>query len=324
MRSSAPTTAARHRRATCGGPCAATAAGARPRVSRSWAWSLLHLGGCCSSGSLCDGSHVEPPQHALSHGRPRRVQSEAARVAVATCPNAVAGVAVTTLQPSWEPRSESVRKRPGWRRSPPRRRPRSVTRPGGTAIRIAVAAVVVLAVPVRREPADGRRSTRRHRDVAAERRRRRPTLGPTDDDHARVHEPRPRRARCSPASRPRRSRRRPTRRPPRSSRPPSSRARARARSAGDIVTVHYAGVLSDGTEFDESWSTGPALPRPDRRRPGHPRLGPGARRREDRRAPPPRDRRPTTPTALRGRARSRPTRRWRSTSTSIDIQPAAG
>jgi peptidylprolyl isomerase len=27
--------------------------------------------------------------------------------------------------------------------------------------------------------------------------------------------------------------------------------------AGDLVTVHYAGVLSDGTEFDESWSGEP-------------------------------------------------------------------
>jgi peptidylprolyl isomerase len=30
--------------------------------------------------------------------------------------------------------------------------------------------------------------------------------------------------------------------------------------AGDLVTVHYAGVLSDGTEFDESWSTGQPFP----------------------------------------------------------------
>ena len=31
-------------------------------------------------------------------------------------------------------------------------------------------------------------------------------------------------------------------------------------AVGDIVTVHYAGVLSDGTEFDESWSTGQPFP----------------------------------------------------------------
>jgi peptidylprolyl isomerase len=31
-------------------------------------------------------------------------------------------------------------------------------------------------------------------------------------------------------------------------------------AAGDIVTAHYAGVLSDGTVFDESWSTGQTIP----------------------------------------------------------------
>lgn len=30
--------------------------------------------------------------------------------------------------------------------------------------------------------------------------------------------------------------------------------------AGDILTVHYAGVLSDGTTFDESWSRGEPFP----------------------------------------------------------------
>ena len=30
--------------------------------------------------------------------------------------------------------------------------------------------------------------------------------------------------------------------------------------AGDVVTVHYAGVLSDGTQFDESWSGGQPFP----------------------------------------------------------------
>jgi peptidylprolyl isomerase len=30
--------------------------------------------------------------------------------------------------------------------------------------------------------------------------------------------------------------------------------------AGDTVTVHYAGVLSDGTQFDESWSAGQPFP----------------------------------------------------------------
>jgi peptidylprolyl isomerase len=30
--------------------------------------------------------------------------------------------------------------------------------------------------------------------------------------------------------------------------------------AGDTVTVHYAGMLSDGTQFDESWSTGQPFP----------------------------------------------------------------
>lgn len=30
--------------------------------------------------------------------------------------------------------------------------------------------------------------------------------------------------------------------------------------AGDVVTVHYVGVLSDGTEFDQSWSRGEAFP----------------------------------------------------------------
>jgi peptidylprolyl isomerase len=30
--------------------------------------------------------------------------------------------------------------------------------------------------------------------------------------------------------------------------------------AGDTLTVHYAGVLSDGTEFDESWSGGQPFP----------------------------------------------------------------
>jgi FKBP-type peptidyl-prolyl cis-trans isomerase FkpA len=29
---------------------------------------------------------------------------------------------------------------------------------------------------------------------------------------------------------------------------------------GDLVTVHYAGVLSDGTQFDESWSRGQPFP----------------------------------------------------------------
>jgi peptidylprolyl isomerase len=31
-------------------------------------------------------------------------------------------------------------------------------------------------------------------------------------------------------------------------------------AAGDTVTVHYVGVLSDGTEFDESWSRGQPFP----------------------------------------------------------------
>jgi FKBP-type peptidyl-prolyl cis-trans isomerase len=30
--------------------------------------------------------------------------------------------------------------------------------------------------------------------------------------------------------------------------------------AGDTITVHYVGVLSDGTEFDESWSRGQPFP----------------------------------------------------------------
>ena len=30
--------------------------------------------------------------------------------------------------------------------------------------------------------------------------------------------------------------------------------------AGDVVTVHYAGVLSDGTAFDDSWSRGQPFP----------------------------------------------------------------
>jgi peptidylprolyl isomerase len=30
--------------------------------------------------------------------------------------------------------------------------------------------------------------------------------------------------------------------------------------AGDVVTVHYAGVLSDGTPFDDSWSRGEPFP----------------------------------------------------------------
>src|ERR671917_2358220 len=64
MRSSGPTTGARHRRATCDGPCGATGAGARLRGSRSSAWSLLLLGGCCSSGSR-GWEHVEPPQVAI-------------------------------------------------------------------------------------------------------------------------------------------------------------------------------------------------------------------------------------------------------------------
>jgi len=31
-------------------------------------------------------------------------------------------------------------------------------------------------------------------------------------------------------------------------------------AAGDTVTVHYVGVLSDGTEFDQSWSRGQPFP----------------------------------------------------------------
>jgi peptidylprolyl isomerase len=31
-------------------------------------------------------------------------------------------------------------------------------------------------------------------------------------------------------------------------------------AAGDTVTVHYVGVLSDGTQFDESWSRGQPFP----------------------------------------------------------------
>ena len=30
--------------------------------------------------------------------------------------------------------------------------------------------------------------------------------------------------------------------------------------AGDTITVHYSGVLADGTEFDESWSRGQPFP----------------------------------------------------------------
>ncbi len=33
-----------------------------------------------------------------------------------------------------------------------------------------------------------------------------------------------------------------------------------AAQAGDVVTVHYVGVLSDGTQFDESWSGGQPFP----------------------------------------------------------------
>jgi peptidylprolyl isomerase len=33
-----------------------------------------------------------------------------------------------------------------------------------------------------------------------------------------------------------------------------------AAAPGDTVTVHYVGVLSDGTEFDQSWSSGQPFP----------------------------------------------------------------
>ena len=87
-------------------------------------------------------------------------------------------------------------------------------------------------------------------------------------------------------------------------RSPSRRARRRRSSsmkdlkvgsgpvakAGEDGPVQYVGIsFANGSQFDASWDRGEPFELPARRRPGHPRLGPGRRGHEGRRPPAARD-----------------------------------
>ena len=265
---------------------------------------------------------MEPPQHALSHGRPRRVQSEAARVAVATCPNAVAAAAVTTLHPSWEPRSESVRKRPGWTRSPLRLRPRSVTghaerRYGSRSRRSSC-----WPCPVRRVSqlmGDDDSATPRRRRAT---RRRRP-LGPTDTTTPEY--PNPDLAEQVLAREP------PAPQPPPADTPADAlesttliEGEGEGAVAGDTITVHYARgavrrhrvrrvVVRRGSRSPSTLGTGQVIPGWDQ----------GLDRREDRRAPAPRDRRRQRLRRCRADGSIPPNAPLAFDVDVVDIQPAA-
>ena len=257
------------------------------------------------------GSHVEPPQHALSHARPRRVQSDPPPwwSPPARMPWGVPGEYPRPLVGT-EKRERQRAARLDKISTQATAAKRDKTR--GPALRIAVAAVVVIAVlfGVSQLMAGDDDSSSDTETAADQRRPRRADRG----DHARVLQPGPRRGGArreppapepppadTPADGPRpdhadrgRGRRCPARR--RRDRPLRRRALRRHR-VRPVVEPRRA------------------VPGHRRRRRRHHGMGRGPRRREGRRAPTPRDRgrqrlRRLGPAADPGR-----TSPWRSTST---------
>ena len=231
-----------------------------------------------------------------------------------------AGALLTTLDPSWEPRSESVRKaarldkivRPGRQRSvsraPRERRYGSRSRRSWLGVLFGVGQLM--------GDDDAPTPTRRRAT-----RRRPPRARPTD--HARVHEPRSRRAGARPraahaaAAAGRHA-------AARSSPPPSSRARATGPAAGDIDhrplrrACCPTGPSSTsrgrrGSPSPSTIGTGEVIPGWDE----------GLDRGEDRRAPPPRDRRRQR-LRRRGQGSIPPNAPLAFDVDVVDIQPAAG
>jgi FKBP-type peptidyl-prolyl cis-trans isomerase FkpA len=125
----------------------------------------------------------------------------------------------------------------------------------GTAIRIAVAAVVVLGIlfGVSRLMDDGDSDTATSNDETST------TVGPTDTTTPEYTNP--------DLAEQVLARQAPTPAPPPADTPATAlesttliEGEGTGAQTGDVVTVHYAGVLSDGTQFDESWSRGEPFP----------------------------------------------------------------